>query len=264
MGRTASLAKKLKSILNNLYDEMKLHFLTILIAGSSATFWAVYTTGFVMPFIWLLFLVVWIVVLSPAEFKMFLRRFSQIGLLLLVISLVQIIFRRQGDVLVAIHGFPLVFSEGFTEAILLWIRFMIIFMLAFIFGQVPLFDFFLFLNKIRTPFQLSLLLLTTIKFIPFIFDEAKKGLWAIRFRGIQIGALGLKNKFILLRKLLIPMLYRGMHYVSFSSLALELRGYGAAGRIKMNRSYPLHIGDIVALFLILAVNSWGLLMNLAD
>ena len=58
------------------------------------------------------------------------------------------------------------------------------------------------------------------------------------------------------------MLYRGMHYVSFSSLALELRGYGAEGKIHIDRSYPLHIGDIVALLLILAVNAWGLLMNM--
>ena len=240
---------------------MKLHFLTILVAGGSATLWAVYTTGFVMPLLWLIFLVLWIAVLSPGEFKMFLRRFSQIALLLLVISLIQIVFRRQGTVVYAFQGFPLIFSEGLTEAILLWIRFMIIFILAFIFGQVPLFDFFLFLNKIRIPFQLSLLLLTTIKFIPFIFEEAKKGLWTTRFRGIQLRTMGLKNKFILLRKILVPMLFRGMDFVFFSSLALELRGYGVEERVEINRPYPLRSGDVIALVLIFIFNTWGVLIS---
>lgn len=238
------------------------HFLTILLAGSSATFWAVYTTGFIMPLLWLILLILWIACISPGEFKIFLRRFSQIGALLLVVSFVQIVFRRQGDIVFAFQGFPLIFSDGLTEAILLWIRFMIIFMLAFIFGQVPLFDFFLFLNKIRIPFQLSMLLLVTIKFLPYLYEEAKKGLWTIRFRGIQFGRLSLKNKMLMIRKIFLPMLYRGMHFVSFSSLALELRGYGTERRVKLDRRYPLKFKDVWAIFLIIILNAGGIVIFL--
>jgi len=234
------------------------HFLTILIMGCSATIWAVAETTFIMPLFWLIFLSVWIIFSAPSEFKMFFRRVSQIGLLLTVISLLQIIFRRQGEVLIAIHGFAIVYSNGLQEAILLWIRFMIIFMLAYIFGRVSLFEFLLFLNKIKISLQFSLLLLTTVRFIPFIFQEAKKGLWTIRFRGTDISKLSLKGKYLTLKKLLLPLLIRGVHYAAFSSLALELRGYGLVKRVAIAQAYPLKLIDYAMVIIIIVVNLAGI------
>lgn len=191
---------------------------------------------------------------------MFFRRFSQIGLLLLVLSFFQIVFRRDGNVLLSFREFPLVFSEGFREAILLWIRFMIIFELAHIFSRVSFFEFLLFLNKIKISIRLSLLLLTALRFIPFIFDEAKKGLWTIRFRGIDIRRLKIKDKYFIFRKLLIPLLFQGIHYASLSSLALELRGYGAIDQVKIPQPYPLNIQDYFILLLLLAINLGGIVV----
>jgi energy-coupling factor transporter transmembrane protein EcfT len=239
-------------------SQLHFHFLTIFIMGCSATFWAVYETKLLMPVFWLIFLSSWIIIIAPAEFKMFFRRLSQIGLLLLIVSFLQIIFRRQGDVVFSIKGFPVVFSTGLREAILLWIRYMIIFMLAYIFARVSLFEFLLFLNKIKISLQFSLLLLTTLKFIPFIFNEAKKGLWAIRFRGIDIRKLSIKGKYLTFKKLLMPLLFRGIHYASFSSLALELRGYGAVDHIKISQAYPLKTNDYCVLIFVLIVNLAGI------
>lgn len=192
---------------------------------------------------------------------MFFRRFSQIGSLLLVLSFFQIIFRRDGDVLLSFREFPLVFSEGFREAILLWIRFMIIFELAHIFSQVSLFEFVLFLNRIKISIRLSLLLLTALRFIPFIFDEAKKALWTIRFRGIDIRKLKIKDKFFTFRKLLVPLLFQGIHYASISSLALELRGYGAVDYVRIPQPYPLNIQDYFILFVLVVINLAGIIIQ---
>jgi len=191
---------------------------------------------------------------------MFFRRFSQVGLLLLVLSFFQIIFRREGDVLFSFRGFPLVFSDGFREAILLWIRFMIIFELAHIFARISMFEFLLFLNKIKVSIRLSLLLLTALKFIPFIFNEAKKGLWTIRFRGINIRRLKIKEKYLIFRKLLNPLLFQGIHYASTSSLALELRGYGIVDHVMIPRAYPLKIQDYFILIVLLIVNLAGIVI----
>jgi len=236
----------------------KFHFFTILAIGCSATIWAVSEADFFMPLFWLFFLTGWILIRAPREFGHFFRRFAQIGLALLSVSLLQIIFRRQGSILLAVRGFPLIYSVGLREAILLWIRFMIIFILAFIFARVSLFEFLLFLNKIRISLQLSLLLLITLKFIPFIFEEAKKALWTIRFRGVDLGQLSLKQKYLTFRKLLMPLLYKGVHYASLSSHALELRGYGTVGRIKMQQPYPLQIRDYLVLVFIIMINFTGI------
>jgi len=237
-----------------------LHFLTILVAGCSASFWVVVSSHYLLPLLWLVFFSVWIVVREPGEFKKFIKRFSQIGSALLVVSMFQIIFRRQGTIVFSFNEFPLVYSDGLMESILLWIRYMIIFMLAYIFAQVPMFNFFVFLNKIRIPMQFSLLLLTALKFLPFIYDEARKGLWSLRFRGFDPKALSLKEKVYVLRKLFKPLLFRGIHYISFSSLALELRGYGITKRIKINAAYPIRLPDYFILTLVLIVNVFGIVM----
>lgn len=246
--------------LNMNKSKFKFHFLTIFFIGSSATAWAVLAKDFVFPMLWLLFLSAWIIASAPSEFKLFFYRFSQIGSLLLFVSLMQIIFRRSGAVILTIKEFPIIFSDGMNEAVLLWIRFMIIFMLAYVFSQVSLFEFFIFLNKIGISLQFSLLLLTTVKFIPFIFDVAKKGLWSVRFRGIQLNTLSIKNKYLVLRKILIPMLFQGIQYASFSSLGLELRGYGVTQRVKIDYRYQLQKFDYVVLVGILAFNLSGLLL----
>lgn len=235
------------------------HFLTILLLGCSATIWAIAERGYFMPFLWLIILSIWIALTAPGEFKMFLRRVSQIGLLLTIISLVQIVFRRHGEVLLAFRNWPIVFSDGLREAILLWIRFMIIFMLAYIFSRVSLYEFLLFLNKMKVSLQFSLLLLTTVKFIPFMFQEAKKGLWTLRFRGIDISRLSLKGKYLSLKKLLFPLIIRGIHYATFSSLALELRGYGAVSQIEIQEAYPLKARDFGMIAIILLINACGVI-----
>lgn len=237
-----------------------LHFFTVLVAGSSASYWAVVSRHYLLPLLWLVFFSIWIVVREPREFKKFTKRFSQVGSALLVVSLFQIIFRRHGTVIFSFNEVPLVYSDGLIEAILLWIRYMIIFMLAYIFAQVPVFNFFLFLNKLRIPMQFSLLLLTGLRFLPFIYDEARKGLWSLRFRGFDPKTLNLKDKFFVLRKLFKPLLFRGIHYVSFSSLALELRGYGISERVKINAAYPIRLLDCLILTMVLIINVFGIVM----
>jgi energy-coupling factor transporter transmembrane protein EcfT len=241
-----------------LYSNNTLHFLTILVAGSSASLWAVFSTNYLMPLLWLIVLSTWIVVRESHEIKKIFKLIIQIGSVLLVVSMFQIIFRRHGTVVFSINNFPLVYSEGLMEAVLLWIRYMLIFMLAYIFSRVPVFNFFLFLNKIRIPMKFALLLLTALKFLPFIYDEALKGLWSLRFRGFDPRALSWKQKYIALRKLLNPLLFRGIHYVSYSSLALELRGYGLPGKVKMKAFYPIRIIDYLILLFVMIINLVGI------
>ncbi|MCI0496119.1 energy-coupling factor transporter transmembrane protein EcfT [candidate division KSB1 bacterium] len=232
--------------------------MSILLLGISSSVWAIAAQDYVMPIIWLVILLAIVSIDNPHEFQFFLKRFSQIGVTLISISLLQIIFRRAGTVVLAVHQFPLVYSEGLREAILLWIRFMILFVLARVFAQVSLFHFLLFMNKSRFSLEMSLLLLTTLKLIPFIFTEAKRALWFLCFRGINIRQLSLRHKFWALKKLLYPLLMRGMHYTSYSALALELRGYGKRGAYRIPQAYPLQGIDWILILFIIGVNSIGI------
>ncbi len=233
------------------------HFVVILAAGISSSYWAIGTTYIFMPLFWLMFLAIWVVTINLSEFNKFVKRFLQIGSMLLAVSLFQIIFRRTGVVVLSFEGYPLIYSNGLLEAGLLWIRYMILFLLAYLFAQVPIFNFFIFLNKVRVPMQFSLLLLTTLNFLPFIFQELKSGLWTLRFRGFDLKALTAKEKYYVIKKLLKLMLLRGIHYVSYSSLALELRGYGVTTFAQIPYSYPLKKRDCLLIILMLLANVAG-------
>lgn len=238
----------------------ELHFLTFLAIGFSATLWAIFDIRIMMPISWLIFLCILVLLNNPQEFSIFFRRFSKIGAMLLLLSLLQIIFRREGKVLLAIHNFPVVFLIGLREAILLWIRFMIIFELAYIFAQISIFKFLLFSNKVGLSLNLSLLLLITFKLIPFIFAEAKRGLWFLKFRGIRFGDLSIRDKFMAIRQLIFALLIRSIDYVSYAALVLELRGYGRANVGKIPRAYPLKRNDLSLIGLTIFLNVFGLLI----
>jgi len=213
-------------IANDLKILEKLHFLSIVTLGITASLWAIFATHYFIPLIWLFLLSGLVVIHRKSEFRMFIKRFLQIGGTLVILSLLQIIFRRSGDVIFSVKGINLVYAKGLMEAILLWIRFMILFVMATIFSFTSLFNLTRFLNSIYIPLNISLLFSTTLKLIPFIYFEAKRILWFQHYRGISFRKLSLKGKVIALKKLLYPLLMRSINYISFSGLALELRGYG--------------------------------------
>ena len=234
-----------------------LHFLTFLFIGLSASLWAIFDVRFLMPIVWLIFLCILVTLNNPHEFSKFFKRFTQIGATLLVISFLQIVFRRNGNILLTFRNFPLVYSVGLREAILLWIRFMIIFAMAYVLAGVSTFKFLLFSNKAGFSINLSLLLLITLKLIPFIFSEAKRSLWFLRFRGIQFGNLTLRRKFVASKQLIFSLLMRSIDYVSYSALALEMRGYGKANTGKIERTYPLKCIDWGLIGLTIFLNIFG-------
>ncbi len=236
-------------------NDRGLHFLTILLLGLSASLWAVMSAKLLIPLFWLLLLSGFVLRLHPAEFPRFLRRLVKIGVTLLFISLLQIIFRRQGTVLLQLRGFPLIFSTGLREAVLLWIRFLILFALAFIMARVSPFHFLLFSRKAGLSADFSLRLLTSLRLIPEIYQEARRGLWFLRFRGIRFGSLSLLDKILSLRQLLYGLLMRSMNTLFHTSLLLELRGYGRRGSGPIPLPYPLGPADYFCIILLLLGNA---------
>ena len=234
--------------------------ISLLLMSLSATAWAVAARDAAMPLIWLAFLVVFILVNQPREIPFFFRRLLKTAALLFAVSLLQIIFRRTGRPLVSISGIVLVFSDGFREALLLWIRFMILFVLARIMAGTTVFQFLLLTDKLRIPLNFGLLLLMTVKLLPFIFTEARSIVWFFRFRGLSFRKLALREKGAAVRQLAYAILMRSVEYVFNSALTLELRGYGRPHTGRIPASIPLSGNDLCLLLLIAAVNAAGLLI----
>jgi energy-coupling factor transporter transmembrane protein EcfT len=191
---------------------------------------------------------------DPGEFSRFLVRFRKIGFALLFFSILQIIFRRSGEVLLYWQQMPIAYYDGVKEAVLLWVRFSILFLLAKMFSEISPFHLLVLMNRIKLPMKLNLLFLTTFRLIPFIYSESKNVLWHLRFRGINIQKLCMRDKFRMLKKLLFPLVIRGIHYTSYSALALELRGFGSTSTGRIPVHYPLSSRDIYLISITILLN----------
>ncbi len=240
----------------------ELHFFTFLVIGTSASFWAIFSNYFFIPVIWLLFLLTLICYLNYENVIRLLIRFFKFGVVLAFFSLLHLLFRREGTILITFLDFPLIFSNGVQEALLLWLRFLNLFVLASLFARMSPFKFILFCSKINIPLNLNLLLLTTLRIMPFIVGEVKNGLWFLRFRGIHLESLPFREKMKAGRQLLYSLIIKSLQYGSWSALALEMRGYGGISRGKINLKYQLQLIDYLILGLVIIINLiTGLILN---
>ena len=228
--------------------------MTVLFLSLSAGFWAVTSHSIPVYLIWLIFLGMIAVWINYRDLLSFFSQTGKIGAVLVLVSLVQLIFRREGVVLLSILEFPLVYSSGVLEAILFWNRIMILFLLTFLLSSISPFHFLLASRKTGIPLRFSMRLFTALTMIPAIIREGRASLWFFRFRGLQFYELRLKDKCTAVRQILYALLMRNMNMLFKSALALELRGYGQKKAGNIPQPYPLATPDIVLSVIVVALN----------
>ncbi len=243
-------------------EKATLHITTVLMLGISASFWAVLDRTFFVSGAWLCLLWFFVLLFDPGEIRHFFKRLIKTGIVLLAASFLQIVFRRQGSIVLEIAGFVLIFSDGLSEAGLMWIRYMILIELAFLMARISLFDLLLFFDKIRLPLSLGLLLLTAFRLIPRVFAEAKRTLWFFQFRGIWFNSLRISDKWKALQQILYALLMRSVAFQLDTALALELRGYGQEKTKRLYGSAPLKNMDAMLILMLLGINIWAVWMSL--
>lgn len=244
--------------LNSFSPRSGAHPAALLFLGLTASLWAVADRSGYMALFWLTALCVLVYFESPTAFGHFFRRLSKLAASLLIVSLLQIIFRRQGEPVFVLRGVVLITRDGGLEAVLLWIRFLILFALAVLMARIRLFEFLVLLSKWRIPLQFSLLMAMTLKLIPFMFKEAKRVLFFFRFSGLRMRNLCFTDRFHTVREMMTALLIRSMTYLFDTAMALELRGWGRSAGIHLRLPLPLSARDRWMLFAGLVVNLAGL------
>ena len=231
---------------------------TLLFLGLTASLWAVADGRGTMSLVWLGLLCAMVYRERPAEFRQFFRRLSKLGISLVVISLLQIVFRRTGASVLVFKGVTLATHDGVLEAALLWIRFMILFALAALLARIRLFDFLALLGKLRVPLSLSLMLSMTLRLIPSIFHEARRVLFFFRFSGLRFGDLGVRARFQAAREMISALLMRSMTYLFDTAMAMELRGWAQPQARRLEAPLPFSRADAFLLALAVGVNGAGI------
>ena len=230
----------------------------LLLFGLTASLWAVADGRGLMSLVWLVLLCGLVYRQNPGEFRHFFRRLSKLGLSLILVSLLQIIFRRTGAAVLVYKGVVLATHDGVLEAGLLWVRFMILFALASILARIRLFDFLVLLGKLRVPLSLGLMVSMTIRLIPGIFQEARRVLFFSRFSGLQFRRLRVRDQLRAAREMIYALLMRSMAYLFDTAMAMELRGWAQPGARRLEAPLPLSRSDGVLLILAVVVNGAGI------
>ena len=237
------------------------HIIPILILGSSASLWSILETRFLMPLLWMGFLSLFIFWTNRNEWRKLVRRILHVGFMLILVSLLQVVFRREGSVFLSIGRLPLVYSGAVREAVLIWIRYMILFMSAALFLQKPSFEIVTFLNRIGFSMRFCLLMLAAFRMIPSIFMEAKRVLFFLRFRGIRIRTLPFTQKIRAFRQFAYALLMQSMETVFATGYGIAGRGFRSTGAGRLPVDTPMRARDYMLITCSLMLSAGGLWMR---
>jgi energy-coupling factor transport system permease protein len=160
------------------------------------------------------------------------QRFQGLIKLFVILFLMQIIFRNEGNVYME-WGIVKITDQGVNYGLISTLRITLIILLAALLFQRPFYDYLLAFHSWHFPYEISFLIASVINFIPTYrsqFLTIKENLY---LRGIYFRKLTLFQRFRTVSQLIFPVLSRALLQVKDRAIALELRGF----RLYKNRTF---------------------------
>ena len=203
----------------------------------------------------LMVLAVTVVLLLIFRFKLsavwrYLKAFLSLMLFLFVI---QCVFTRGGEVLLAAGSVPLITSQGVTSGASVVLRIMVVTAAAMLFTTFSSRDFILGLVQWRVPYELAFMVSIALRFLPVFRDEFINVVTAVQLRGVELKKVPWGQKIALYRRMFFPVVYRTMLKAEQLSVAIEARGFRAYPRRTYLRRLQFHYADYAVMLVFSAV-----------
>ena len=163
--------------------------------------------------------------------------------LLITLFILQLIFNRRGDPMLALRGVTLVTRTGFRTAVILNLRLLIIMLGALIVASGEQRDYLLALTWFRLPYEIAFMALIAARFIPMLREEAQDMLCAMQMRGLRIKKAGLRSQVGAYMSIALPVLSGAIRRAEQTSVAMEARGFRAYPRRTAMRSLRMRTAD---------------------
>lgn len=173
--------------------------------------------------------------------NVFHRSRALIGMIL-VLFVIQLFFRRDGEALLLIGDLVLFYTEGLHLAILLTLRLFLLLFAAQILLEGETRDYLLALVQIKTPYEIAFMVMTALHLIPIIKEEALNVYYSIQLRGVDI-------KISTYFKISLPILVSSMRRANDMSIAMEARGLRAYPKRTYMRKLHLTKSDIIMMII---------------
>lgn len=173
--------------------------------------------------------------------------------LILLLFLIQCLFRRSGVPILTISGFTLVFDEGLTAAALVSLRLLVVVSSALIVLTGEVRDYLLALSWCGLPDELVYMVLAALRFIPSLREEAAAVSSAFQMRGCDIVHAPWPKKARLYVSMLLPIISGALRRAETSALAMEARAFRGRPRRSHWRKLVFRPRDGIYLAAFLAV-----------
>lgn len=200
-----------------------------------------------------------IVLLSKIKLSFFLKGVQPMIGIILFTTLFQMFFTQGGETYFQ-FGFLKITSYGFSQAILIFMRFVLIIffstLLTLTTTPLSLADAVESLLKPFTGFkvpahEIGLMLSLSLRFVPTLMDDTTRIMNAQRARGVDFGEGNLIQKVKSIIPILIPLFASSFKRADALALAMEARGYqGGDGRTKY-RILQWHLKDTLTLIVLI-------------
>ncbi len=160
--------------------------------------------------------------------------------LLLILLLVQIVFTRGGEVLLAAGSLPLVTSRGLLVGTSVVLRIVVVIAAALLLTRAGSRDFILGLAQWKVPYEVAFMVAVAARFLPVFRDELINVVTAIQLRGVDLKKAPWGQKIELYRRLFFPKAQQ-------LALAMEARGFRAYPRRTYLRRLYLSFADYMVM-----------------
>lgn len=111
------------------------------------------------------------------------------------------------------------------------------------------------LVRMRVPYRVAFLVSTTFRFVPLLLEELSSMRDAQRLRGIDVDAMGIGRKLVLIGRMLVPLIVASLRRAQQIEVALQSRGFsGSEKRTYLDAGRGrLRAGEWLAIVFLLAL-----------
>ncbi|RJE47451.1 MULTISPECIES: energy-coupling factor transporter transmembrane component T [unclassified Dehalobacter] len=166
-----------------------------------------------------------------------------------VLFVLQILFVRDGIVLLSLPLHLMITDKGLSFSLLFVLRLLAATMpLALMLSVTPMNDLSnVLVERLRIPYKYAFALMTAIRFIPIFSNEMAGIMEAQTARGVEFDTKNFFKKIRLLLPLCVPLLISSVKRIEGGAISVELRGFYCRKKGSGYKYYAFRSGDFISL-----------------
>lgn len=158
-----------------------------------------------------------------------LRSTKRLWYILIAIVILQSIFTRSDDVILAIKGFEILTLTGVIKGLEFFLRVSIVIFSATIVATSNYREIVQGLVQLKVPYDIAFMVSIAIRFLPLLRDEISQTLTAIQLRGLDLKKIRFGQRIKIYYYIFTPVVAGVLKKAHELSMAMETRAYRAYG-----------------------------------